>query len=446
MLALNNNLLDHIKTELTKQYYALNNKCALLHCKVEIKGLTPLQFLKCASLTDCMYLEDRAGTFSSAGIGSAVCFSSDNYIDFTNDMQKMQVILQNTCADLRFYGGLAFDINRPVSNSWSQFGVYRFHIPRFECRSTSNNRVSLMVTIADTPDYKAEIDAAVQDLKGIFAEAEHNTDQGLSADHIQVHKRTYSPDQQNWIKTASDIIDMYDQDLTKVVLACKETLHLSKSVNAVDLFQGIMSRGPAYKFFFSYNGSVFMGASPECLYQRDGSKLFTEALAGTCAGDDIDLLRSDKDNLEHDYVVRDMHEALKSICTKVFQSEPKELLVWQNLTHLRSKFQGDIAENIMDMHILAALHPSAAVLGYSRNTAWSVLREYEPFDRGWYAGPVGYIGKNTSMFAVAIRSALVYGKTLELFAGAGIVRGSDVQNEFNEVCSKMQQYHETLGI
>ena len=86
------------------------------------------------------------------------------------------------------------------------------------------------------------------------------------------------------------------------------------------------------------------------------------------------------------------------------------------------------------------------MLGYARDRAWSVLRAEECFNRGWYAAPVGWIGRDAAEFAVAIRSALVYEDTLELYAGAGIVRGSDPQLEWNEILSKMNHFHEALGI
>jgi menaquinone-specific isochorismate synthase len=86
---------------------------------------------------------------------------------------------------------------------------------------------------------------------------------------------------------------------------------------------------------------------------------------------------------------------------------------------------------------MTALHPSPAVGGVPPGKALEYIREHEPFDRGWYAGPVGWIGPNSSEFAVAIRSGLVHDNTLSLYSGAGIVDGSTPEDEWNEIDTKL---------
>jgi menaquinone-specific isochorismate synthase len=92
--------------------------------------------------------------------------------------------------------------------------------------------------------------------------------------------------------------------------------------------------------------------------------------------------------------------------------------------HLISKVRGTLREGVTDAEVLQALHPTPAVGGYPRAEALEEILALEPFDRGWYAGPVGWIGADASEFAVGIRSGLVRGNRLVLFSGAGIVAGS----------------------
>jgi len=92
---------------------------------------------------------------------------------------------------------------------------------------------------------------------------------------------------------------------------------------------------------------------------------------------------------------------------------------------------------VSDAALMQALHPSPAVGGVPTNKAIAYLREHEPFDRGWYAGPVGWVGPESGEFAVAIRSGLVRGNTLSLYSGAGIVDGSTPDGEWSEIETKL---------
>ena len=111
---------------------------------------------------------------------------------------------------------------------------------------------------------------------------------------------------------------------------------------------------------------------------------------------------------------------------------------------LPQPFVGRTPPGIATADILAALHPTAAVNGHPRKTALQHLRSREPFARGWYAGPVGWIGADASEFAVAIRSARVLGDQVSLFAGAGIVPGSDPDGEWAETESKLSLFLNAL--
>ena len=95
--------------------------------------------------------------------------------------------------------------------------------------------------------------------------------------------------------------------------------------------------------------------------------------------------------------------------------------------------------------LLDRLHPTPAVGGYPTENALPEIARIEPFSRGWYAAPVGWIGAESTQFAVAIRSGLVQGKTMSLFSGAGIVRGSDPHEEWQEVENKIQDFLSVLG-
>ena len=205
-----------------------------------------------------------------------------------------------------------------------------------------------------------------------------------------------------------------------------------------------------FHFCFQLNDTTaFLGASPECLYERKGRHLETEAIAGTkprgenkILDDQLkeSLLNNPKEIREHRFVVNGIEQSLKGICRKVEFDSEAALLKLKAGHHLMTRFKGLLKDNVSDHQIFESLHPTAAVCGHPTAKALEVIEMFEPFDRGWYAAPVGYIGYDDVQFAVAIRSALVAGHKLSLYAGAGIVEGSSARGEWEEIEGKIKTF------
>ena len=106
--------------------------------------------------------------------------------------------------------------------------------------------------------------------------------------------------------------------------------------------------------------------------------------------------------------------------------------------HLVKRYHGYINTCLSDEHIIKALHPTPAVCGLDRRWALDFIREHEGFDRGFYAGPVGYVGLDQAEFAVAIRSALYFEQQLHVYAACGIVAGSQAAQEWEELTNKQK--------
>jgi len=116
-----------------------------------------------------------------------------------------------------------------------------------------------------------------------------------------------------------------------------------------------------------------------------------------------------------------------------------------NVQHLFTPLAGRAGAGCTVLDLVERLHPTPAVGGYPRDAALQAIREYETLDRGWYAGPVGWIdARGDGEFAVAIRSALLDGNTATLFAGCGIVAGSDPDREYEESCLKLRAMRSAL--
>jgi menaquinone-specific isochorismate synthase len=200
-------------------------------------------------------------------------------------------------------------------------------------------------------------------------------------------------------------------------------------------------------------GAVFLGASPECLYRRHGSLIETEALAGTRPRGKTseqdqalrqDLLSCDKDNREHQLVVQMIQERLKPFCRDIILKPQPEILTLPGGHHLITRCHGRLWPEATDEKILNILHPTPAVGGSPRAAALDEILTQEPFSRGWYAAPVGYLGCKQSEFCVAIRSGLLTHDRFYLYAGAGIVTDSQPESEWEEIEHKLNTFLQIL--
>jgi menaquinone-specific isochorismate synthase len=193
-------------------------------------------------------------------------------------------------------------------------------------------------------------------------------------------------------------------------------------------------------------GQSFIGASPERLLSLHQGQLITDALAGSAprgqtVTDDAclaqRLLQNDKERREHQLVVEFIAQQLLDLGLVPAYAKTPSLLQLSNIQHLHTPIQA--AAQLHPLQILAALHPTPAVAGMPRQTACAEILHYEQFDRSLYASPLGWIdAQGNAEFVVGIRSALLDGQRARLYAGAGIVAGSDPDREFAEVKLKLQ--------
>ena len=236
--------------------------------------------------------------------------------------------------------------------------------------------------------------------------------------------------------------------LQKVVMARSVEAAGSRPFDLVDVLARLREQNPrCVTFLFRAPGDVaFVGATPETLCRVEGRVLETEALAGSAApGQAEGLGGRDKDRREHDSVVRYILAALRPIAAQVTADEEPRLLTLKNVVHLRTGIRAELREGVTAAQVVTALHPTPAVGGVPRDHSLGFLHEHEALDRGWYAGPVGWIGPSGAHMVVALRSALVRGSHARLFVGAGIVQGSSSAAEWRETEMKSLAMLRALG-
>jgi isochorismate synthase len=245
--------------------------------------------------------------------------------------------------------------------------------------------------------------------------------------------------------------------LRKVVLARALDVAAGRGLGPAQLAWRLRAVDPGC-FTFAFprgEGRVLVGASPELLVARRGTRVLANPLAGSAprSGDpDEDrangegLLASAKDREEHAVVVEAVEEALSPFCDELERDGEPRLLGTANVWHLSTPFRGTLRRPAADALSLAiALHPTPAVCGTPREEARRAIRELERFDRDGYAGPIGWVdAEGDGEFAIALRCAELSGDRARLFAGAGIVAGSVPARELDETERKFRAFLDSL--
>jgi len=242
-------------------------------------------------------------------------------------------------------------------------------------------------------------------------------------------------------------------DLNKVVLA-RDLVGLLPAES--DLRLAITELALGYPDCWTYAVDGLVGSSPETLIRADHGEVNARVLAGTISrGTDavadlaaaLALATSTKDGDEHEFAVQSVLKSLRPLTSHITSSEIPFTVKLPNLWHLATDIEGTLSDGWTSLDLIAALHPTAAVAGTPTESALALIRELEPFDRGRYAGPVGWVGADgDGEWAIALRCAQVSrtGK-VTAYAGCGIVLDSDPDRELAETKMKFRPIVEAFG-
>lgn len=399
-----------------------------------------------------IFWSDREQAFAVAGIGAASLKTDRSGRGVEGLFEEMREELLSGHDDLRYYGGFRFDLGPARDAKWGPFGTYRFVLPQFELVAHGDDHYAACnVVLPDTA-----IDARLADALRVRLATLETSATPSQPEIPGVLRWSDTPDLRGWCDSVRDLLDAFESGtLEKVVLARESSFHLTGEADPVELLRVLMGNTTySYHYLFQPEaGFGFIGASPEQLYKRVGAFLQSEAVAGTRPRGSTpeederlgkELLSSEKERWEHRYVLDSIRDLFNDRCEAVWGGEDTELLVLRHCQHLQTRIEGRLTAADCDTELLTGLHPTPAVGGLPRDEALECIRTTESFERGWYTGPVGWVGRDATEFAVAIRSALVRGSTLSVYAGAGIVPGSEPQNEWDELENKIADFRSIL--
>jgi salicylate biosynthesis isochorismate synthase/menaquinone-specific isochorismate synthase len=238
-------------------------------------------------------------------------------------------------------------------------------------------------------------------------------------------------------------------EMEKVVLAREVIVSAAAAHDPAPIFGAMREQFPScFCFCAGTPEAAFIGASPELLVRRSGAGVSTVALAGSTrrssdpAVDDHlgeRLMRSDKDRREHRIVAERIVRRLRPHAVWVETGPEPTIVKVANIQHLATPVIAQLAEPRSAIELAGMLHPTPAVGGEPWPAAAAPLAELERMDRGWYAAPVGWMdATEDGEFCVALRSALLRDRDAHLFAGVGVVAGSDPEAELAETETKLQ--------
>ena len=238
--------------------------------------------------------------------------------------------------------------------------------------------------------------------------------------------------------------------LRKVVLSRPVTVVLDGPLHLSAVLRRLRAGEPDCTVFsMPVPDGVFFGATPELLVARHGDRVACHPLAGTVPRGDTarhdadaqrDLARSSKNRAEHRYVVEEIVATLGPYCDALVLPDEPSLVTFRSVAHLGTRIDGVLTRPTGVLELLARLHPTPAVGGTPRADALAFIERHEAGTRGYWAGPVGWVGAGgDGEWVIGIRSAQLHhdGTTVTLRAGGGIVAGSEPAPEAAEANVKL---------
>ena len=362
---------------------------------------------------------------------------------------------------VRFFGGFAFRQEYATEEIWEGFPPALFHVPALELQSLAGEDPILTVRILVDP----ERDGAESILTRLLTHAGRIsrdlaepsgdgrgdlTRSGAASSRTVPFTRAESG-RSGWDAAVRDALVAIDEGrVSKVVLARTLDVMTGGRLDPIEVVHHLWTgNGGSHVFYFEpEDGCALLGAAPETVTTLSGGQFHATAVAGTVARGETaseqkqlaeQLLASEKEGAEQRIALEDMVDRLGPLAEEIRAQPEPHVLTLARIQHLETEIRARLPEGTSALTVLEALHPTPAVCGLPRDAALEFLGEEEPFERGWYAGPVGWFDLDgNGVFVPALRCAVVRDLRWRLFAGAGIVKGSDPGLEWDETSIKFE--------
>lgn len=402
----------------------------------------------------CFEQPDRDGA-AVAGLGCVLALEAQGEGRFAAVAARWRALARDALADeidgpggsgLVVVGGFAFAGAGGSSPAWSGFAPASLIVPEVSLARRGGD-CRLTVNVALAPDDTAA--DALERVSRRLAELQRGPLPLLDPAPVGAYTVSSPMPPAHYEEAVARAVQRIARgDFDKVVLAREVEVHAPVDHDPAAVLGLLRQAFPSsYSYAVGRGQATFIGATPELLIRRDGRRASTVALAGSTrrsadpAVDDHlgeQLLRSDKEREENAIVARRIARTLRPFAVWVTAASEPVVVKVANIQHLAAPIRAQLASAIDAIELAGRLHPTPAV-GAEPAAALGVIPALEGFDRGWYAGPVGWAdASGDGEFCVALRGALLRGRVARCFAGCGIVRDSDPAAELAETEVKLQ--------
>ena len=359
-------------------------------------------------------------------VGIDLLISSDfscnqEYQDLS--LYYQSIIQNNKCAfdnlDIpTIFVGTCFNFKENVQdNIWNDLPKGRIFIPKILI--INNKTIKRIVSF--------ELEKSTNDIKVL--DTFNNKGQSLDIHFIDETDENYY---KSSINKAIKIIQ--DNKLSKVVLSRKKSYSIISKNNVLSNFIFNTSDDNSTKFVFDFhNSGTIFGSSPEKLFSISNNHFKTEAIAGSFKStSNLNLINKNKEIDEHNFVIEYLKLKLVNFSEKI-KIYDNEILNLNKISHIKTKLESTINQEHNVFDIIFQLHPTPAVAGTPKNVSIDNISDLETHNRGWYGGTIGWISnKLNTHFIVNIRSGIIKKNQLNIYAGCGITKDSDPNQEYNE--------------
>lgn len=443
----------------------------LVAASVPVGAVDPVSLFAAAAEADLeavLWLRPSEGT-AYVGVGRAWALAPAGPTRF----REAEDAWRSLVADARFdrasgavsdgpvlLGAMGFTGGRPAaSDPWAPFGPSSLVLPELLLARDGDGATVTASMVGGHP-------AAARTLERRWDQVVARARALAPSPHGMVARPVYAPlevtDEQPSRDTWRRLVGMFAGAvgrgrLDKVVLARRVALRSPVELDVPNALRRLAASAPeSTTYAFRRDGRTFLGATPERLVRTEGRQFRTVAVAGTIGRgrDEAEdarlgaaLLASEKDHEEHAVVVSAIRELLAPVADTLEVAPRPGVMTLRFVQHLVTEISGTLPEAHGLLALGERLHPTPAVGGEPRDLALALVREHEGFDRGWYAGPIGWLGVDgDGELCVALRCGIVDRTRATLFAGCGIVADSDPDQEWEESRIKLRAVISALGI
>jgi isochorismate synthase len=436
----------------------------LVSVSVPVVGVDPVALHGIARpLGASLWMQPAAGV-ALVGIGEAWAARQSHAARFGVVSVAWRMLLEGAVVDAAgaprgagplLLGGFGFDDEPPESELWTGFEAGCMVLPALlltTTRAGSWLTASMVVEPNGVPP--AMIASSLGETWAHVATAPVRPS-GPSRQPLRVTARV--PEASAWRDSVARLAGAVGRGrLDKAVLSRQVSLRAASDIDLTAVLRRLEVSAPESTIFAVSRGPrTFVGATPERLVSLEGRELHTMAMAGSTPRgqtEDADealavaLLDSDKEREEHAVVVTMLRQALRPVTDELTVPRTPTVVRFRHVQHLVTPVTGQLRDDDDVLTLVERLHPTPAVGGTPRDLALELIAEEEVHERGWYAGPLGWIDRRgDGEFVVALRSGLVHRDEAVLFAGCGIVADSDPEQEWDESATKLLALGSALG-